>query len=130
MYHVDPDFFIRLNQSQLLKEDRDETCKDYACPLFKTAIDEKQYYKTYPTIYHLRAALMHANQKMDLRLVYLALHNIVKYRGNFLYQEHTHLSAKDAGLSEQSSNFFTSIEHFEDDRHISCLLYTSPSPRD
>lgn len=119
MYHVDPDFFIRLNQSQLLKEDRDETCKDYACPLFKTAIDEKQYYKTYPTIYHLRAALMHANQKMDLRLVYLALHNIVKYRGNFLYQEHTHLSAKDAGLSEQSSNFFTSIEHFEDDRHIS-----------
>ena len=119
MYHVDPDFFIRLNQSQLLKEDRDETCKDYACPLFKTAIDEKQYYKTYPTIYHLRAALMHANQKMDLRLVYLALHNIVKYRGNFLYQEHTHLSAKDAGLSKQCSNFFTSIEHFEDERHIS-----------
>lgn len=119
MYHVDPDFFIRLNQSQLLKEDRDETCKDYACPLFKTAIDEKQYYKTYPTIYHLRAALMHANQKMDLRLVYLALHNIVKYRGNFLYQEYAHLSAKDAGLSKQFSNFFTSIEHFEDERHIS-----------
>lgn len=119
MYHVDPDFFIRLNQSQLLKEDRDETCKDYACPLFKTAIDEKQYYKTYPTIYHLRAALMHANQKMDLRLVYLALHNIVKYRGNFLYQEYAHLSAKDAGLSKQCSNFFTSIEHFEDERHIS-----------
>lgn len=119
MYHVDPDFFIRLNQSQLLKEDRDETCKDYACPLFKTAADEKQYYKTYPTIYHLRAALMHANQKIDLRLVYLALHNIVKYRGNFLYQEYAHLSAKDAGLSKQCSNFFTSIEHFEDDRHIS-----------
>lgn len=119
MYHVDPDFFIRLNQSQLLKEDRDETCKDYACLLFKTAADEKQYYKTYPTIYHLRAALMHANQKMDLRLVYLALHNIVKYRGNFLYQEHTRLSAKDAGLSEQCSNFLASIGHFEDERCIS-----------
>lgn len=119
MYHVDPDFFIRLNQSQLLKEDRDETCKDYACLLFKTAADEKQYYKTYPTIYHLRAALMHANQKMDLRLVYLALHNIVKYRGNFLYQEHTRLSAKDAGLSEQCSNFLASIGHFEDERRIS-----------
>lgn len=119
MYHVDPDFFIRLNQSQLLKEDRDETCKEYACPLFKTFADEKEYYKTYPTIYHLRAALMHANQKMDLRLVYLALHNIVKYRGNFLYQEHTRLSAKDAGLSEQSGNFLASIKHFEDDRHIS-----------
>ncbi|CRH64618.1 Uncharacterized protein conserved in bacteria [Chlamydia trachomatis] len=119
MYHVDPDFFIRLNQSQLLKEDRDETCKDYACLLFKTAADEKQYYKTYPTIYHLRATLMHANQKMDLRLVYLALHNIVKYRGNFLYQEHTRLSAKDAGLSEQCSNFLASIGHFEDERRIS-----------
>lgn len=119
MYHVDPDFFIRLNQSQLLKEDRDETCKDYACPLFKTVVHEKEYYKTYPTIYHLRAALMKANQKMDLRLVYLALHNIVKYRGNFLYQEYAHLSAKDAGLSKQCSNFFTSIEHFKDERHIS-----------
>lgn len=119
MYHVDPDFFIRLNQSQLLKEDRDETCKEYACPLFKTVADEKEYYKTYPTIYHLRAALMKANQKMDLRLVYLALHNIVKYRGNFLYQEYAHLSAKDAGLSKQCSNFFTSIEHFEDERRIS-----------
>lgn len=119
MYHVDPDFFIRLNQSQLLKEDRDETCKEYACPLFKTVADEKEYYKTYPTIYHLRAALMKANQKMDLRLVYLALHNIVKSRGNFLYQEYAHLSAKDAGLSKQCSNFFTSIEHFEDERHIS-----------
>ena len=125
MNHVDPDFFIRLNQSQLLKEDRDETCKDYACPLFKTVADEKEYYKTYPTIYHLRAALMHANQKMDLRLVYLALHNIVKYRGNFLYQEYAHLSAKDAGLSEQSSNFLTSIEHFEDDRCISFTYNTA-----
>lgn len=119
MYHVDPDFFIRLNQSQLLKEDRDGTCKEYACPLFKTVAYEKEYYKTYPTIYHLRAALMKANQKMDLRLVYLALHNIVKYRGNFLYQEYAHLSAKDAGLSKQCSIFFTSIEHFEDERHIS-----------
>ncbi|MDY3801675.1 MAG: type II CRISPR RNA-guided endonuclease Cas9 [Bacilli bacterium] len=41
--------------------------------------------KKYPTIYHLRNELMFSNDKMDIRLVYLAIHHIIKYRGNFLY---------------------------------------------
>ena len=28
---------------------------------------------------------MFSNDKMDIRLVYLAIHHIIKYRGNFLY---------------------------------------------
>ncbi|KGL66741.1 hypothetical protein LX03_06645 [Limosilactobacillus mucosae] len=38
----------------------------------------------YPTIYHLRQALMTEKRQFDLRLVYLAIHHLVKYRGHFL----------------------------------------------
>lgn len=43
-----------------------------------------QYLQKYPTIYHLRQALMTEKRQFDLRLVYLAIHHLVKYRGHFL----------------------------------------------
>lgn len=45
----------------------------------------KRYYKKYPTIYHLRKHLMECDCIEDIRLVYLAIHHIIKYRGNFIY---------------------------------------------
>lgn len=45
----------------------------------------KKYHKLYPTIYHLRKKLMNHQEQEDIRLVYLAIHHIIKYRGNFLY---------------------------------------------
>ncbi|MBE5708034.1 MAG: type II CRISPR RNA-guided endonuclease Cas9, partial [Erysipelotrichaceae bacterium] len=47
---------------------------------------DKKYFKDYPTIYHLRKKLCESDEKADPRLIYLALHHIVKYRGNFLYE--------------------------------------------
>ncbi len=44
------------------------------------------YYNRFPTIYHLRNYLVNTTEKVDIRLVYLALHHIIKYRGNFLYE--------------------------------------------
>lgn len=44
------------------------------------------YYKKYKTIYHLRKELCENPNKADIRLVYLAMHHIIKYRGNFLYE--------------------------------------------
>lgn len=41
--------------------------------------------KKYPTIYHVRNKIINSNEKEDIRLIYLALHHIIKYRGNFLY---------------------------------------------
>lgn len=38
----------------------------------------------YRTIYHLRNALLTSDKKIHPRLIYLALHNLVKYRGHFL----------------------------------------------
>ena len=60
---------------------------------------ERDYYRNFPTIYHLRARLVESNEKADIRLVYLALHNIVKHRGNFLYQDNPSLSAKNANYA-------------------------------
>lgn len=94
---TDPEFFIRLRQSRLLKEDREEGHRDYSHPLFNDSdFTETDYYNRFPTIYHLRKWLMETDEKADIRLVYLATHNIVKHRGNFLRQESTSLSAKNA----------------------------------
>ena len=46
----------------------------------------KDYQNSYKTIYHLRNELINSTEKKDIRLVYLAIHHIIKYRGNFLYQ--------------------------------------------
>ncbi len=86
MNEVDSDFFKRLNMSRLVEGD----------PIFNgDSFTKDDYYKRFPTIYHLRAYLIETDEKADLRLVYLALHNIVKHRGNFL-REGEKLSAESA----------------------------------
>lgn len=101
MEKVDPEFFIRLRQSKLRVEDREEGHREYRYPFFNSSdFTERMYYKSYPTIYHLRKHLIESDQQEDLRLIYLAFHNIVKTRGNFLYQDTPSLSAKDASMSE------------------------------
>lgn len=52
----------------------------------ESKITDKTYFKSYPTIYHLRNELIKNKQKQDIRLIYLAIHHIIKYRGNFLYE--------------------------------------------
>lgn len=41
--------------------------------------------KKYETIYHIRNKIINSTEKEDIRLIYLAIHHIIKYRGNFLY---------------------------------------------
>jgi len=85
-YIADKTFFIRLNNSQFLSEDKDERLKKDINTLFADdGFTDKDYHKKYPTIYHLRKALM-TEDISDMRLYYLALHHIVKYRGHFLFE--------------------------------------------
>lgn len=81
----DSTFFIRLENSNLYNDDKEENAR-CTCPLFKDRRKEKVFYKEYPTIYHLRKALVEDDEKAfsDIRFLYLALHHIIKYRGNFL----------------------------------------------
>lgn len=82
----DDTFFIRLNNSQYLSEDKDELLGQDTNNLFNDAdYNDKSFHKEFPTIYHLRKSLM-SDKKYDLRLYYLALHHIVKYRGHFLFE--------------------------------------------
>ena len=86
---VDPTFFIRLlNVSFLDEEDKQKNLgndyKDNYNLFIEKDFNDKTYYDKYPTIYHLRKELCENKEKADPRLIYLALHHIVKYRGNFL----------------------------------------------
>ena len=88
---VDPSFFIRLEKTTFLdKEDKKAILKDNYKMNYNLFCDEdyndKDYFKDYPTIYRLRKELCESDEKADPRLIYLALHHIVKYRGNFLYE--------------------------------------------
>lgn len=89
---IDKNFFGRMMESFYQIEDRSIKEKH---PLFPTLNEESQYYKDYPTIYHLRKSLVDGERnlfgfdkdgKADLRLVYLAIHHAIKYRGHFLIE--------------------------------------------
>lgn len=81
----DKTFFIRLNNSQYLPEDKDELLFSDKNNLFAGKYDDKKFHKDNPTIYHLRKKLVDGGD-YDLRLYYLALHHIIKYRGHFLFE--------------------------------------------
>lgn len=82
MAKVDDTFFLRLNESKLHLEDKSVQEK---YPLFiEKGYTDIDFYQEYPTIYHLRKDLMESDQPHDTRLVYLAIHHLLKYRGHFL----------------------------------------------
>ena len=83
MSKVDSSFFHRLDDSFLVPEDK----RGSKYPIFATLVEEKEYHKKFPTIYHLRKHLADSKEKTDLRLIYLALAHMIKYRGHFLYEE-------------------------------------------
>ena len=80
---VDSNFFLKLKESKYYSEDKTHKLpftifndKDYT---------DKDYYKEYPTIYHLRSSLM-TEKEPDIRKVFLAIYHILKNRGHFLLQ--------------------------------------------
>lgn len=83
-----PNFFQMLKETANVKEDKTfaETIFGIKYNLFSNAnFTDRDYFKQFPTIYHLRYYLINTTEKVDIRLVYLALHHIIKYRGNFLH---------------------------------------------
>ena len=111
---VDPDFFCRMNQSDLAAGDGDFAEKH---PFFNGGdLSEYAYYDKYPTIYHLRKHLVESDGQEDIRLVYLALHHMMKYRGNFLVEGD--VSAADADSSNAIDSLLDELEEFCEVRGI------------
>lgn len=81
---ADKDFFKKLKYSYLSEKDDNF---DYLNPIHadRGAYESVFKMQDYPTIFHLRKALI-TGEKADIRLIYLALHHIVSERGNFLYE--------------------------------------------
>ena len=123
---IDFSFFRRLAESKLNVEDKTVGGK---YTLFNDdGFTDKEYNKQYPTIYHLRAAFLNAESAKkitDVRLLYLAVHHIIKSRGHFLFEGQT-IAAEDRNnvknafceintiLSETDGQPFDNIEKLDD----------------
>ncbi|XME01802.1 type II CRISPR RNA-guided endonuclease Cas9 [Lachnospiraceae bacterium C1.1] len=108
----DPGFYLRLEESKFHLDDRDDDNKQkYA--LFTGEYTDKDYYLDYPTIFHLRKALIDDDAKAhDVRMVFLALLNMFKHRGNFLNSSLD--SDEDSGnLAEAWETFVSEAEMYD-----------------
>ena len=80
---ADNKFYFRLRDSAFWAEDKEE---NQIYSLFNDkCFTDVDYGKKYPTIYHLRKSLLIDEEKPDIRLIYLALHHLMKNRGHFLF---------------------------------------------
>lgn len=111
---VDENFFKKLKESKYQENDKVNKT------ILLTADEKKQikeYNDKYKTIYHLRKRLIDDPSKEDIRLVYLAIHHILKYRGNFLYNGN--FNVNDLNLSDKLREIFTILSEYADELSIS-----------
>lgn len=107
----DPGFYERLNESGLHEEDKRVHQTN---SLFNDVdFNDKAYYKKYPTIYHLRHALMTENHPFDVRLVYLAIHHILKHRGHFLFENFQTDEKGTSGFDESFAAFGSALDRIK-----------------
>lgn len=85
-YMDDKLFFIRLNNSGFYAEDKDSRLESADSLFADGNYKDRDFHRKYPTVFHLRKALIEGKDSADLRFYYLALHHIVKYRGHFLFE--------------------------------------------
>lgn len=82
---IDPNFYERLENSKLYIEDKSDNVKSPNGIFDDPDYSDEDYYKEFPTIFHLRKELIENKaKKYDVRLVFLALLNMFKHRGHFL----------------------------------------------
>lgn len=107
----DPGFYERLNESGLYEEDK--TVHQTNSLFNDVDFNDKAYYKKYPTIYHLRHALMTENHPFDVRLVYLAIHHILKHRGHFLFENFQTDEQGTSGFDESFAAFGSALDRIK-----------------
>lgn len=132
MDKIDPNFFKRLDQSNLWNEDKDKELQMEHNFLFNDKdLTDKEYYKDFPTIYHLRKAMVNGltindhyydpKKQFDIREVYLVLAHMIKYRGSFLMEGDVQGSVVDPTYLKQCFDnidaILISLNNGEDDEN-------------
>lgn len=140
MDKIDPNFFGRLDQSNLWNEDKDKELQMEHNFLFNDKdLTDKEYYKDFPTIYHLRKAMVNGltinghyydpKKQFDIREVYLVLAHMIKYRGNFLMEGDVKGSVVDPTYLKQCfdniDTILISLNNGEDDENEDNKIDTS-----
>lgn len=122
----DPNFIMKLKESSLVLSDKKYNDNKYN--LFKEDnFNDAHFFHKYPTMYHLRMDLINNDEKKDIRFVYLAIHHILKYRGNFLYDgvefknDGTGIINKLENIIEWIENEYNLQSSFKTDEIISIL---------
>jgi CRISPR-associated endonuclease Csn1 len=118
MNKVDPYFFTRLNNSSLRNEDKPESAKVSYLLFNSEGYTDREFFKNYPTIYHLRKAMLENDRQFDLREIYLALAHMIKYRGNFLLEGDLSTSNESKSLIanfDNLNNYILSLSENEDE---------------
>lgn len=113
MMQVDESFFQRLDDSFLVDEDK----RGERHPIFGNIAAEVKYHDDFPTIYHLRKHLADTSQKADLRLVYLALAHMIKFRGHFLIEGQ--LKAENTNVQTLFKDFVEVYDRTVEESHLS-----------
>ena len=110
---IDPGFFLRMKESKYYPEDKRDINGERPELPYALFVDpeftDKDYHREFPTIYHLRKWLMGTKEVPDIRLVYLALHHMMKHRGHFL------LSGDIEQVKEFKNTFETFIQNVKDE---------------
>ena len=88
---TDAGFYQRMKESKYYPEDKRDNSGNTPELPYTLFVDENftdiDFHKQFPSIYHLRHALISQTEvKPDIRLLYLALHHIIKHRGHFLFE--------------------------------------------
>lgn len=121
MTKVDESFFYRLDESFLTTDEKDFERH----PIFGNKADEIKYHQEFPTTYHLRKHLADSSEKVDLRLVYLALAHMIKFRGHFLIEGE--LNAENTDVQKLFTDFVGVYDRTFDDSHLSEITVDAAS---
>lgn len=97
---LDPAFYLRIKESNLQEKDKSQGNRVKYSIFGSKFLSDQQYYALYPTIYHLREAMLENKpEAFDVRLLYLVLSHMFKHRGHFLFE----------GLNAENVNDFAAV---------------------
>lgn len=117
MAETDNTFFARMKLSDVSPKDDKKFRGALLFPRGKGGPyrNDGEFYKKYPTMYHLRYALMTEHRRFDIREIYLAFHHMVKYRGNFLYDTSVDsFEAKNLDIKDKLSEINSLLSGYSD----------------